>query len=388
MSKARVNIEYLDEVINSTIDAIEKGQKEIFNIFEHAKQECERVEKELEELKARVKVTIDRVDNLAKLERAAKFKLMTVSRDFEKHSEEEIRAAYEETKDIQIKLSLERQIEVQLREKRDDLERNLKSMLNILNQSEHLMMQLGVALGFLKGNLEDVSGHISDISERRNLAAQIIKAQEEERRRVARDIHDGPAQTLANIVIQTEICEMLLERDLNDAKKELNALKEIVRASLKELRKIIFNLRPASLDDLGLRAVTKRYCEEFQEETGIKTDFRIFGDKMRLNSDIEVTLFRVIQEALTNVRKHSKAKNCIVKLEFSDGKVNLVVIDDGAGFEIYAQDGKDAEQHFGIMTIKERVALVDGSFNIESIPGQGTKIFTSIPFTHGLERRI
>ena len=142
------------------------------------------------------------------------------------------------------------------------------------------------------------------------------------------------------------------------------------------------------MDDLGLRAVTKRYCEEFQEETGIKTDFRIFGDKTRLNSDIEVTLFRVIQESLTNVRKHSKAKNCVVKLEFSDGKVNLVVTDDGAGFEINAQDGKDAGQHFGIMTIKERVALVDGSFNIESIPGQGTKIFTSIPFTHSLERRI
>lgn len=290
MNKARMDIEYLDEVINSTIGAIEKGQKEIFNIFEHSKQECERIEKELEELKVRVKATIDRVDNLVRLEKSAKFKLMMVSRDFEKHSEEDIKAAYEEAKDIQIRLSLERQIEIQLREKRDDLERNLKSMLSILNQSEHLMMQLGVALGFLKGNLEDVSGHISDISERRNLAAQIIKAQEEERRRVARDIHDGPAQTLANIVIQTEICERLLERDLNEAKKELKELKNIVRLSLQELRNIIFNLRPSSLDDLGLRAVTKRYCEEFQEETGIKTDFRIFGDKTRLNSDIEVTL--------------------------------------------------------------------------------------------------
>jgi two-component system sensor histidine kinase DegS len=388
MNKSRVDIEYLDEVIYSTIDAIEKGQKEIYNIFEHAKQECERVEKELEELKARVKATIDRVDNLVRLEKVAKLKLMTVSRDFEKHSEEEIRAAYEDTKEVQIKLSLERQIENQLREKRDDLQRNLKSMLSILNQSEHLMMQLGVALGFLKGNLEDVSGHISDMSERRNLAAQIIKAQEEERRRVARDIHDGPAQTLANIVIQSEICEMLLERDLNDAKKELNELKEIVRSSLQELRKIIFNLRPSSLDDLGLRAVTKRYCEEFQEETGIKTDFRVFGDKTRLNSDIEVTLFRVLQEILTNVKKHSEAKNCVVKLEFGDGKVNMVVTDDGVGFERHKKDGKHTERHFGIMTIKERIALVDGSFNIESTPGKGTKVFTTIPFTNVSERRI
>ena len=212
--------------------------------------------------------------------------------------------AYEETKDIQIRLCLERQREIQLREKRDDLERSLKSMLNILNQSEHLMMQLGVALGFLKGNLEDVSGHLSDINERRNLAAQIIKAQEEERRRVARDIHDGPAQTLANIIIQTEICERLLDKDLNEAKKELNELKYIVRSSLQELRKIIFNLRPASLDDLGLIAVTRRYCMEVQEETGIKIEFRFFGNRARLDSDIEVTLYRIIQEALTckNIR--------------------------------------------------------------------------------------
>lgn len=378
--RGRMDIKYLNEVIDYTIDAIEKGQKEIFDIFEHSRQECERIQKELEALKARVNATIESVDSLVKLERAAKFKLMTVSRDFEKHSEEDIRAAYEETKDIQIKLSLERQKELQLREKRDDLERSLKSMLNILKQSEHLMMQLGVALGFLKGNLEYVSGHISDMNAKRNLAAQVIKAQEEERRRVARDIHDGPAQTLANIVIQTEICERLLDRDLNEAKKELRELKQIVRSSLQELRKIIFNLRPSSLDDLGLQAVTKRFCEEFQDNTGIKTEFRFFGDIRRLSSDIEITLFRVIQEALTNVRKHSRAKNCIVKLEFGNEKTNLVVADDGIGFDASEKNGKSNERHFGIMTIKERIALINGSINIESTPGQGTKIFVSVPF--------
>jgi len=379
IKKGRMNIDYLNEVINYTIDAIEKGQKEIFHIFEHSRQECERIAKELEELKARVRATIESVDRLVKLERSAKFKLMTVSRDFEKYSEEDIKVAYEETKEIQIKLSLERQKELQLREKRDDLERSLKSMQNILKQSEHLMMQLGVALGFLKGNLKDVSGHISDMKDKRNLAAKVIKAQEEERRRVARDIHDGPAQTLANIVIQTEICERLLERDLNEAKKELSELKHIVRSSLQELRKIIFNLRPSSLDDLGLQAVTKRFCEEFQDDTGIKTDFYFFGDTRRLNSEIEVTLFRVIQEALTNVRKHSRAKNCIVKLEYGNEKINLVVADDGIGFVACKRNGKSDERHFGIMTIKERISLINGSINVESTPGMGTKIYVSVP---------
>ncbi|MCG1011320.1 sensor histidine kinase [Tepidanaerobacter sp. GT38] len=379
LRKSRMDIEYLNEVIKHTIDAIETGQKEIFYIFEHSRQECERIERELQDLKVQVKATIEKVDDLRKQEKAAKYKLMVVSRDFEKYSEKDIKDAYEETKNIQIQLSLECQKELQLREKRDDLERSLRSMQNILKQSEHLMMQLGVALGFLKGDLKDVSGHISDINEKRNLAAQVIKAQEEERRRVARDIHDGPAQTLANIVIQTEICERLLEIDLNEAKKELYQLKYIVRSCLQELRKIIFNLRPSSLDDLGLLAVAKRLCEEFQEDTGIKTDFLFFGDIKRLDSDIEVTLYRIIQEALNNVRKHSRAKNCTVKIEYGNQKINLIIADNGVGFNIYKNIDNSDEEHFGIMTIRERIALINGTFYIESTPGHGTKIFVSVP---------
>ena len=378
--KGRLDIDYLNEVIKHTIDAIEAGQKEIFNIFEHARQECERIEKELQRVREQVAQTIDNVDRLVKLEKASKFKLMTVSRDFNRYTEDDIKAAYEEAKEIQIQLSLERQKEHQLREKRDDLERSLRSMRNILQQSEHLTMQLGVALGFLKGNLEDVSGHISDVNEKRKLAARVIKAQEEERRRVARDIHDGPTQTLANIIIQTEICERLLGKDVSEAKRELNELKYMVRMSLQELRKIIFNLRPSSLDDLGLQAVTKRLCEEFEDDTGIKTDYRFFGDARRLNSEIEVTLFRVIQEALTNVRKHSMARNCIVKLEYGKDRINLVVADNGIGFDYTEKDYKSDVKHFGIMTIKERVDLINGTFNIESAPGQGTKILVSVPF--------
>jgi len=378
--KGRLDIDYLNEVIKHTIDAIEAGQKEIFNIFEHARQECERIEKELQRVREQVAQTIDNVDRLVKLEKASKFKLMTVSRDFNRYTEDDIKAAYEEAKEIQIQLSLERQKEHQLREKRDDLERSLRSMRNILQQSEHLTMQLGVALGFLKGNLEDVSGHISDVNEKRKLAARVIKAQEEERRRVARDIHDGPTQTLANIIIQTEICERLLGKDVSEAKRELNELKYMVRMSLQELRKIIFNLRPSSLDDLGLQAVTKRLCEEFEDDTGIKTDYRFFGDARRLNSEIEVTLFRVIQEALTNVRKHSRARNCIVKLEYGKDRINLVVADNGIGFDYTEKDYKSDVKHFGIMTIKERVDLINGTFNIESAPGQGTKILVSVPF--------
>ncbi|AYO31503.1 sensor histidine kinase [Biomaibacter acetigenes] len=380
MKKNRLEIFYLNKIIDSTIEAVEKGQKEIFNIAEHSKRECERLEKELLQVKQRAKETIERVDALEKQEKAVRFKLMMVSRDFKKYSEHDIKNAYEEARDIQIKLSLEKEREAQLREKRDDLERNYKSMMTILNQAEHLTMQVGVALSFLKGNLEDISDQLTDAAQKRNFASQIIKAQEEERRRVARDIHDGPAQTMANIIIQAEICEKLFEKDIDRAKRELKELKEIVRGSLKELRKIIFNLRPSALDDLGLEAVVRRSCSEFQEDTGINTDFKIFGDKMRMDSSIEVTLFRIIQEALSNIKKHAGAKNAVIKLETGKGLINLIIADDGSGFELNTRtDDSEMQDHFGLMSIKERTELLNGSLNIESAPGKGTKIFITIP---------
>lgn len=380
MSKTHLDISQLDEIIESTISAVEKGQNQIYKIFENTKQECERLELELQKIKILVKETVEAVDKLIKLEQKAKQRLVIVSRNFEKYTEEDIRAAYEEAKDVQIRLSLEQQKELQLRDKRDEMERSYRNMLNILNQAEHLMFQVGAALGFLKGNLEDVSVHLLDLKEKKELAGKIIKAQEEERKRVARDIHDGPAQTFANIIIQTEICERLLDVNQGEAKKELKLLKDIVRASLKELRKIIFDLRPASLDDLGLMAVARRYCEEFQEETGIITEFKFFGNKARLSSDIEVSLFRVIQESLTNVKKHSQADTVIVKLEIRPEFVMLSIVDNGVGFEYdKASEDEKGTYHFGLMTIKERVELLDGTINIESALGKGTKINISIP---------
>lgn len=377
-----LDIRYLDNVLNSTIEAVEKGQNEIFNIFEYAKQECERLEKSIEKVQREVSKIIKKVDILEKEEKKAKFKLMTVSKDFKKYSEDDIKDAYEGAKDVQIKLTVAQHMEQQLRSKRDELERGYKSMLEILKRAEHLSVQLGVALSFLQGNLENISTHLSDASQKQTFAAQIIKAQEEERKRVARDIHDGPAQTMANVIIQAEICEKIFEIDEKSAKAELKELKHIVRGSLNELRKIIFNLRPAALDDLGLVAVTRRYCADFEEETEINTHFKIFGDKMRLDPSVEVTLFRIIQEALNNIKKHSKAQNAYVKLECMKNLVNLTITDDGCGFNWDSKSYKSTKEHFGLMSIKERADLFNGLTQIESAPEKGTKIFVSIPLEY------
>lgn len=322
---------------------------------------------------------IDNVEILEKSDRKSKLNLMMVSKNFNKYSENDIKSAYEKAKDIQVKLKVAQHMEKQLRAKRNGLERAYKGMSVILRRAEHLSVQLGVALSFLQGNIEDISTHLSDANQKQSFAAEIIKAQEEERKRVARDIHDGPAQTMANVIIQAEICEKLFEIDIKNAKLELDGLKQIVRGLLNELRKIIFNLRPAALDDLGLVAVLRRYCADFERETGINTKFSIFGDKMRLNPNIEVTLFRIIQEALNNIKKHSKALNAHVKLECMNSLVNLTITDDGCGFKWNSESHGFVKEHFGLMSIKERADLFDGLTKIESTPQKGTKIFVSVP---------
>lgn len=377
-----LDIHYLDDVLSSTIEAVEKGQNEIFSIFEYAKQECERLEKSIKNVQRKISKIIKKVDILEKEEKKAKFKLMTVSKDFEKYSEDDIKDAYENAKNVQIQLTVAQHMEKQLRSRRDELELGYKSILEILNRAEHLSVQLGVALSFLQGNLEDISAHLSNANQKQAFAAQIIKAQEEERKRVAREIHDGPAQTIANVIIQTEIFEKIFEVDKKNAKIEIDKLKQVTRRSLNELRKIIFNLRPAALDDLGLVAVARRYCADFEEETGINTHFKVFGDKMRLDPSIEITLFRIIQEALNNIKKHSKALNAYVKLEFMKNLVNLTVADDGRGFKWNSKDYKSTKKHFGLMSIKERADLFNGLTQIESAPKKGTKIFVSIPLEY------
>ncbi|MCG0274919.1 MAG: sensor histidine kinase [Thermosediminibacteraceae bacterium] len=380
MKKRRLDAKHLENVIKTTIEAVEKGHEETFMIAEHAKKEYERLVKEIERVKERIAETIQTVDKLEKQEKASRYRLMMVSKEFDKYSEEDIKEAYDYAREIQIRLTLEKEREKQLREKRDEMERSLKNMQDIIKQAERVSLQMGVALNFLKGNLQELSEKLTDINQKQLFAVQIIKVQEEERRSIAREIHDGPAQSIANVLLQLEVLEKIHESDPHIVKKELKELKELVRSTLSEIRKIIFNLRPSALDDLGLEAVTRRYCAEFQEDTGVHVEFIVMGDKVKLDSNVEITLFRVIQEALSNVKKHARAKNVILKLEFLRNAVNLHIEDDGVGFDPEKLDQKEGG-HFGLINIRERVNLLKGTVRIRSEPGRGTSIYITIPLS-------
>jgi signal transduction histidine kinase len=213
-----------------------------------------------------------------------------------------------------------------------------------------------------------------DLSQRveRDALRRIVAAQELERKRLARELHDETGQALTSILLGLRTVEET-ESD-TDRKAAISALREIAVATLRDVRRLAVELRPKALDDFGLVPAIERLTEAFQEQTGIQVDFESrLGD--RLPSELETSLYRIVQEGLTNVVKHARARHVSVLLTRKDSSVAVVIEDDGRGF---SPESAGAEG-LGLMGMRERLALVDGTLAVESSPGSGTTLVAEVP---------
>lgn len=373
------DINALDHIIKETLEAIERSKIQIYDIAENSRAEMIRVAKELAAVKNEVAGVIKQVDQLASKEKKARTRLMEVSKDFHKYTEKDIREAYEQAYALQVELIKLRESEKLLRYRRDHLEISLRRLESTVRRAEKLVSQIGVVFNFLSGDLQELNSKIGELQQAQQMALSIIKAQEEERKRVAREIHDGPAQSMANIVMRAEFCLKLLDMAPDKVRDELVALQNLVRLSLMDVRKIIFDLRPMVLDDLGLAPAIKRYLADYNEQYGLQVDFLFFGQQRRLDSSIEVALFRIIQETVNNIRKHAQAKRAVVKMEFLHKRVNIHVKDDGRGFDLDKVMADKEREGYGLVGMRERVQLLKGEMNITTAPGQGTSISITVP---------
>lgn len=232
----------------------------------------------------------------------------------------------------------------------------------------------------LGGNLQDINNTLEDIKQKHLLSRKIISAQEEERLRVARDIHDGPAQSLANLIIKAEVCEKLMDIDIEKSKSQLQELKRCTRESIKDIRKIIYNLRPMSIDELGLVPALQRYIENFQRDTDITVDFVILSQVNLEDSIKSLSIFRIVQEVLNNIRKHACASFVRIRIDMNRSNISISIVDNGVGFDVEGVKVHDKETGgFGLINIKERVELLNGSLEIKSELNKGTSVIINIP---------
>ncbi|MBI4787855.1 MAG: GAF domain-containing protein [Chloroflexi bacterium] len=216
---------------------------------------------------------------------------------------------------------------------------------------------------------------------RGQLLEKVIRAQEEERKRIARELHDDTGQAITSLMVglraASDACDSI-------ARERFNTLREIAAQTLESVKRLARELRPAVLDDLGLAAALERYIANYRGNFGLAVDLQMTGfhDDQRLPAQIELTLYRVIQEALTNIAKHAYAKNVSIVVEHKRDLVVAVIEDDGQGFDVRAiLDSPLEETKLGLHGMRERSELVGGRLQIESAVGSGTSVFVEIPIT-------
>jgi signal transduction histidine kinase len=234
-------------------------------------------------------------------------------------------------------------------------------------------------IGSLGLAFDEMSREISQKEEMRNqLMAQVLSAQEDERKRIARELHDDTSQTLTSLMVELKAAENA--RSLEEIKPRLGELRSLVHATLQGVHNMALELRPNALDDLGLVAAVYKYVVDFETKNGIHVDLQV-GEaaRRRFPSDMETAAYRITQEALANTVRHAGARNVSVVVNFQDSVFTLIVEDDGVGFDLSEASKRSPEHRLGLFGMYERASLAGGRLVIESKPGQGTSVFLEIP---------
>ena len=377
-SKEKLNIEAIDVIFNRMLETIMNSKDDIFVISEQSRKSFEDMQKELQTIRGQIKIVIREGDCLNLKVKQAKNRLLIVSKDFNRYSEQQVKEAYETANQLQIEQSLNRAEEKRLRDKRDDLERRLKILYDTIERADQIVNQVNVVISYFSTDLKSITLVLEEAKMKQDLGIKIITAQEEERKRLSREIHDGPAQMMANVLMRTDLIERIYrEKGIEQALAELSDLKLTVRNALSEVRRIIYDLRPMALDDLGIIPTLKKYTSTRMEyHRGIDIKFRSIESEVPLPKDYEVAIFRLVQECINNALKHANPTEITVKIEWATKFINIVVRDNGIGFNT-----KDIKQgSFGLIGLQERIELIKGSMDVQSVIGQGTLVMFQIPY--------
>lgn len=339
-----------------------KANDPLVEFIEFSKSELESAQTSLKEIDLLVEQSQGEVDKLAQRNAGITSRLHQIQAQFETVPREDIRNIYENAQDTQQRLFT----------MRGQLEKLQSDQTHLRQYSDYIRKSLAFLEGGSLKPIEEESPIIeSDIE-------QIIQAQEDERRKISRQVHDGPAQSLSNFILQTEIALRLFDTDIEKARQELQNLKTSATETFSNVRDFIFDLRPMMLDDLGLVPTVKRYVEAFKDKTGIDVTCVVTGKERRLESHREVLVFRAIQELLANVRDHAQATQGKVTIFLDEETVVSTVEDNGKGFDVEAYQ-KETVKEGGLYTLRERLNQVGGKMDMECPAEGGSRVSFTIP---------
>ncbi len=339
-----------------------------FNQFlESCRREHTKIQLNLKEVDMLIQQTSSEVDRLVQRNARAASRLSKVGAQFDTIPRGDIKSAYTEIMESQRRLFTMRGQLEKLQSDQHNLTRLEELYVKILEQVVP------------QGGIPAQAGKAGTLPQ--SLVVNIIEAQERERQRLSRKIHDGPAQSLTNLVLQAEICERFFSRDPKQAQTELADLKKNVVSTFRSVKDFIFELRPMMLDDLGLIPTLKRYTEGLSTEGFAGVTLSITGKERRLASYKEVTIFRVIQELIHIGRIYGHASSIKISLDMGEQQVRVVAEDNGSGFDLDDELTTTDADRLGLPTLRERVEMLGGKIAFASGIGQGMHVDLTLPVT-------
>lgn len=278
-------------------------------------------------------------------------------------------------------------------EEDNDIE-NLKIEISKLKQQEDYIGKRIYALNYAIQCVNRYSDSIKNIGYkgRRRINDQglsILEAQEVERQRIARDLHDTTVQNLTSMVHKAELCIKLIDIDTIRAKLELHTMSNTLKSVINDMRGIIYNLKPMTIEDLGLTVTVQRYANKLMDLNNIDIIVEANEEPEEILQVIKVTVFRVIQEACTNILKHANASLIDIKLLYDKDYLRVTVKDNGKGFnsDKFLLNNSGQTSSFGLSIMKERISLLSGTLEIQSEKGKGTTIIINVPLTKQEEEK-
>ena len=333
--------------------------------LEACSEEYKKTQRELKEIDLLIQQTSDEVERMAHRNTQATNQLRQVESSIDTVPRGDLQKAYTTVLDTQQRLFTMRGQLEKLQSDQRNLARYLEILRSVLEHADHPER-------YEPEEAEEEQAVQASV-------VRVIEAQERERRRLSRQMHDGPAQSLTNLILQAEICERLMDSDPEQARVELTNLKNSVAGTFQRVKGFILNLRPMMLDDLGLVPTLRRYLDSFSENSDILTDLTVVGKERRLASHNEVTTFRVIQELLNNAKEVSHAGSARITLDTRGERLQVSFEDDGDGLEITdALSSQDAER-LGLATMRERIEMLGGEMHVDSELGRGTRVTFDLP---------
>jgi two-component system sensor histidine kinase DegS len=337
----------------------------IDELLEQTRNDLEQTERDIKEIRLMVTQSRSEVERLTQRNTQVTTHLRQIQSTFDTIPRSDIKATYEAAQDAQQRLFT----------MRGQLEKLQSDQANLERLADHLKKTLAALEGSQGGGAGGTGvGGIDG----KPMIVRVVEAQEAERQRLSRQIHDGPAQALSNFILQAEIAARLFDKDADLARAELVNLRTAATATLQKVRDFIFDLRPMMLDDLGLTPTVKRYVDAFKEKSGIQTTLTVTGAERRLEPVREIMVFRGLQELLGNVRNHAQASQVRITFDMDESRARVVVEDSGKGFDVEAALSGQ-QKTIGLSSLKERMELLGGRLDIESQIGQGTRVVMEVP---------